>query len=83
MQDFTRLKSLNREDQQMQPPAAKTMTAMYVARRLYGCSLGEEKELVYSFRENEVPHSPLDSVHWQVVRQVVKHGSNLGPTTSE
>ena len=33
----------------------QTITAMYAARKLYGCSLGEAKELVESLRENEVP----------------------------
>jgi hypothetical protein len=58
-QDFTHLKSLNREDQQKQlrelAARGQTITAMYAARNLYGCSLGEAKELVDSLRENEVP----------------------------
>ena len=33
----------------------QTITAMYVARKLYGCSLEEAKELMDSLRENEVP----------------------------
>jgi ribosomal protein L7/L12 len=33
----------------------QTITAMYAARKLYGCSLGEAKELVDSLRENEAP----------------------------
>jgi ribosomal protein L7/L12 len=28
---------------------------MYAARKLYGCSLGEAKEMVDSLRENKVP----------------------------
>jgi len=58
-QDFTHLKSLNREDQQKQlrelAARGQTITAMYAARKLYGCSLGEAKELVDSLRKNEVP----------------------------
>ncbi|MGA3054017.1 MAG: hypothetical protein ABSD63_07400 [Candidatus Korobacteraceae bacterium] len=57
-QDFTHLKSLNREDQQKQlrelAARGQTITAMYAARKLYSCSLGEAKELVDSLRENEV-----------------------------
>ena len=57
--DFTHLKLLNREDQrkQLREPAARgqTITAMYAARKLYGCSSGEAKKLVDSLRENEVP----------------------------
>ena len=58
-QDFTRLKSLNREEQQQQlrelAARGQTITAMYAARKLYGCSLGEAKEMVDSLRENKVP----------------------------
>jgi hypothetical protein len=58
-QDFTRLKSLSREDQQQQlrelAARGQTITAMYAARKLYGCSLGEAKEIVDSLRENELP----------------------------
>jgi hypothetical protein len=58
-QDFTNLKSLNREDQQKQlrelTARGQTITATYAARQLYGCSLGEAKELVDSLRKNEVP----------------------------
>jgi hypothetical protein len=58
-QDFTRLKSLSREEQQQQlrelAARGQTITAMYAARKLYGCSLGEAKEMVDSLRENRVP----------------------------
>jgi hypothetical protein len=58
-QDFTRLKSLSREEQQQQlrelAARGQTITAMYAARKLYGCSLGEAKEMVDSLRENKVP----------------------------
>jgi hypothetical protein len=58
-QDFTRLKSLSREDQQQQlrelAARGQTITAVYAARKLYGCSLGEAKEMVDSLRENKVP----------------------------
>jgi flagellar motility protein MotE (MotC chaperone) len=57
--DFTRLKSLSREDQQQQlrelAARGQTITAMYAARELYGCSLGEAKEMVDSLRQNKVP----------------------------
>jgi ribosomal protein L7/L12 len=55
-QDFTRLKSLNREEQQKQlrelAARGQTITAVYAARELYGCSLGEARELVDSLRKN-------------------------------
>jgi hypothetical protein len=58
-QDFTRLKSLSREEQQQQvrelAARGQTITAMYAARKLYGCSLGEAKEMVDSLGENKVP----------------------------
>ena len=45
----------NREEQQQQlrelATRGQTITAMYAARKLYGCSLGEAKELVDSMRE--------------------------------
>jgi hypothetical protein len=57
-QDFTRLKSLSREDQQQQlrelAARGQTITAIYTARKLYGCSSGEAKEMVDSLRENKV-----------------------------
>src|SRR5690242_15645881 len=59
--------TLNREDQQKQlrelAARGQTITAIYAARKLYGCSLGEAKELVNSLRENEVPRYPLESVY--------------------
>jgi hypothetical protein len=58
-QDFTLLKSLSREDQQQQlrelVARGQTITAIYAARKLYGCSLGEAKDMVDSLRENKVP----------------------------
>ena len=58
-QDFTRLKSLNREEQQKQlrelAARGQTITAVYAARELYGCSLGEARELVDSLRKNSAP----------------------------
>ena len=55
-QDFTHLKSLSREDQQKQlrdlVVRGQNMTAMYAASKLYGCSLGESKQMVDSLREN-------------------------------
>ena len=58
-QDFTHLKSLSREDQQRQlrelVARGQDITAVYVASKLYGCSLGEAKQMVDSLRENKVP----------------------------
>jgi hypothetical protein len=58
-QDFTHLKSLSREDQQQQlrelVARGQNITAMYAASKLYGCSLGEAKQMVDSLRENKVP----------------------------
>lgn len=58
-QDFTRLKSLSREDQQQQlrelAARGHTITAVYTARQLYGCSLGEAKDMVDSLVGNKVP----------------------------
>ena len=58
-QDFTRLKSLSREDQQKQlrelVARGQNITATYAARKLYGCSLGEAKQMVDSLGENKVP----------------------------
>ena len=57
-QDFTRLKSLSREDQQQKlrelAARGQTVTAIYAARKLHACSLGEAKEMVDSLRENKV-----------------------------
>jgi ribosomal protein L7/L12 len=58
-QDFTRLKSLSREDQQQQlrelAARGHTITAVYTARQLYDCSLGEAKDIVDSLVGNKVP----------------------------
>jgi hypothetical protein len=58
-QDFTHLKSLSRKDQQKQlrelVARGQNITAMYVARKLYGCTLEEAKQMVDSLRENKVP----------------------------
>ncbi len=55
-QDFTHLKSLSREDQQKQlrelVARSQNITATYAARKLYGCSLGEAKQMVDSLRKN-------------------------------
>jgi hypothetical protein len=57
--DFAHLKSLSREDQQRQlrelVARGQNITATYVARKLYGCSLGEAKQMVDSVRENKMP----------------------------
>jgi hypothetical protein len=58
-QDFTHLKSLSRGDQQKQlrelVARGQNITAMYAARKLYGCTLEEAKQMVDSLRENKVP----------------------------
>jgi hypothetical protein len=58
-QEFTHLKSLSREEQQRQlrelVVRGQTITAVYAARTLYACSLGEAKAMVDSLNENKVP----------------------------
>jgi hypothetical protein len=58
-QDFTHLKSLSRDDQQKQlrelVARGQNITAIYAARKLYGGSLGEAKQMVDSLHENKVP----------------------------
>jgi hypothetical protein len=58
-QDFTQLKSLSREDQQQQlrelVARGQNITAIYAARKLFGCSLGEAKQMVDSLRKNKGP----------------------------
>ena len=58
-QDFTHLKSLSREDQQKQlrelVARGQNITATNATRKLYGCSLGEAKQMVDSLRENKLP----------------------------
>jgi hypothetical protein len=57
-QDFTQLKSLSREEQQKQlrelVARGQTVTAIYAASNLYGCSLGEAKQMVDSLRKNSL-----------------------------
>lgn len=56
--NFTRLKSVNREDQLKQlrqlDGRGEAITAIYAARKLYGGSLGEAKVLADSPRANKV-----------------------------
>ena len=58
-QDFTRLKSLSREEQQKQlrelVARGQNITAVYAAQRLYGGSLGEAKQMVDSLSESKAP----------------------------
>ncbi len=58
-QDFTHLKSLSREDQQQQlrelVARGQDIAATYTASKLYGCSLGEAKQMVDSLGRNKVP----------------------------
>ncbi len=57
-QDFTHLKSLSREEQQRQlrelVVRGQNITATYVASKLYGCSLGQAKQMVDALSENKV-----------------------------
>lgn len=57
-QDFTRLKSLSRKDQQMKlrelALRGQEITAVYAASRLYGCSLGEAKQMVDALERSKV-----------------------------
>ncbi len=58
-QDFTHLKALSREEQQKQlrelVARGQNITAVYTASKLYGCSLGEAKQMVDSLGQNKVP----------------------------
>jgi hypothetical protein len=56
--DFAHMQSLSREAQQEQlrelASRGQTVNAIYTARKLYGCSLEEAKEMVDSLRMNKV-----------------------------
>jgi hypothetical protein len=56
-QDFSHMKSLNREEQEKQlremARRGQTITVVYAASRLYGCSLGEAEDRLDSLREND------------------------------
>ena len=56
--DFTRMKSLSREEQQNQlrelAARGQQITAVYAAQKLYGGNLGEAKRMVDSLREDKV-----------------------------
>ncbi|HWH56188.1 MAG TPA: hypothetical protein VN682_01090 [Terriglobales bacterium] len=56
--DFAHLQSLSRDAQQEQlrelAARGQTVNAIYTARKLYGCSLEEAKEMVDSLRSNKV-----------------------------
>ncbi len=56
--DFAHLQSLSRDAQQEQlrelAARGQTVNAIYTARKLYGCSLEEAKEMVDSLRMNKV-----------------------------
>ncbi len=58
-QDFTHLQSLSREDQQKRlrelAVRGQKITAVYAAQRLYGCSLGEAKQMVDSLSGSKSP----------------------------
>lgn len=53
-QDFTKLRSLSREDQEKQlrdlAVRGETIIAIYAAQKLHGCSLGQAKEIVDDLR---------------------------------
>jgi len=55
-QDFTRMKTLSREEQEKQlrdlVARGQNITAVAAARKLYGCSLGEAKQMVDSLSAN-------------------------------
>ena len=55
-QDFTHLQSLSREEQEKQlrelAARGETVTAIYTARKLYGCGLAEAKETVEKLQAN-------------------------------
>jgi hypothetical protein len=56
-QSFTHLQSLSREEQQTQlrnlAVRGQFITAIYIARKLYGCNLAEAKEMVEALAEGE------------------------------
>ena len=56
--DFTRMQSLSREEQEKQlrdlTDRGQVITATYMARKLYGGSLGDAKQLVESLNQNKV-----------------------------
>ncbi len=58
--DFTLLRSLSRAGQQHQlrelAVRGQTIAAIYAARQLYGCSLGEAKDMVDSLLGDKLPH---------------------------
>ena len=64
-EDFTQLKSLGREEQQKElrklAARGQTVNAIYVARQLYGCSLGEAKQMVDSLSQNKTAKSATPS----------------------
>jgi ribosomal protein L7/L12 len=53
-QDFTNLKSLSRDEQQKRlrelVRRGETIAAVYAAQKLYGCGLGEAKEMIDGLR---------------------------------
>jgi len=59
-QDFSHLKSLSREEQQKQlrelALRGQTINAVYAARNLYGCSLGEAKQMVDALHDTKLSH---------------------------
>ena len=58
-QDFSRLKSLSREEQHRQlrdlADRGQTITAIYAAQKIFGGSLGQAKRTVDSLREHKAP----------------------------
>jgi len=59
-QDFSHLKSLSLEDQQKQlrelALRGQTINAVYAARDLYGCSLGDAKQMVDALHDTKLSH---------------------------
>ena len=66
---FTNLQSLSRENQQEQlrdlAVRGDTITAAYIAQKLYGCSLAEASKIVERARRREQGHvTQLRVVMW-------------------
>jgi hypothetical protein len=57
-QDFAHLQGLSRDDQQKQlrelAQRGETITAIYTARKLYGCSLAEARAMIEGFQKQPV-----------------------------
>ena len=58
-QDFTQLQSLGRDEQQKQlrelAVRGEVIAAIYIARKLYGCSLGQATMMVDRLTDRQQP----------------------------